>query len=171
MKKWLLVMFTCLLLAACSENDSQTAEDLQKKIDEGTVGYEIVDGKVEAATNVPTDVEKQILTALEEYITSFNEKDLKRFEQTVSQADATYFTETIKEAQAVFTQYSTIERQTEDVTISKYSEDRVEVFLNVTGRVVEAATDNEMTASARQIIVMIKENGAWKVSSVHSINT
>lgn len=170
MKKWLLAIFTCLLLAACSNNETQSAEDLQKTIDEGTVGYEIVDGKVEAATYVPTDDEKQIRTALEEYISSFNDKDLKRFEQTVSQADATYFSETMKEAQAVFTQFSTIERKTEDVTISKYSEDRVEVFLNVTGRVVEAATDNEMTASARQIIVMVKENGAWKVSSVHSIN-
>lgn len=170
MKKWLLAIFTCLLLAACSDDETQSAEDLQKTIEEGTVGYEIVDGKVESATDVPPVVEKEIMTALDEYISSFNDKDLNRFKKTVSQEDATYYAETMKEAEAVFTQFSTIERQTEDVTISKYSESRVEVFMHVKGRVVEAASDTEMAASARQIIVMIKEEGTWKVASVHSIN-
>ena len=170
MKKGLLAIFACLLLAACSDNETQSAEDLQQTIEKGTVGYEIVDGQVEPATNVPEDEQQQILQALDEYISSFNDKDLARFKQTVSQQDATYYAETMKEAEAVFSQYSTIERDTEDVTISKYSEGRAEVFLNVTGRVIEAATETELAASARQIIVLVKEDDAWKVSSVHSIN-
>ena len=163
-------MILGLFLAACSDDSAQTNEDLHETIEKGTVGYEIVDGKVEAAQNVPADVEKEILTALDEYIVSFNEKDLQRFEQTVSKQDDTYFYETMKEAEAVFEQYSIIERQTEDVTISKYEDSRVEVFFNINGRVVEAETESEMAASARQIIVMVKEADTWKVSSVHSIN-
>ena len=170
MKKWLLVICACVLLAACSNSETQSTEDLQKTIEEGTVGYEIVDGQVEPATNVPEEQRQQILQALDEYISSFNDKDLARFKQTVSQQDATYYAETMKEAEAVFTQYSTIERNTEDVTISKYKEGRAEVFLHVTGRVIEAATETELAASARQIIVLVKEDDVWKVSSVHSIN-
>ena len=158
------------MLAACSEKETPTAEELQQTIEEGTVGYEIVDGKVEAADNVPEEARQEIFNALDEYITSFNDKDLKRFELTVSKQDETYYSETMKEAEIVFSQYSTIERQTEDVTISKYSEERVEVFLNVIGRVVEATTETEMAATARQIIVMVKEEDTWKVASVHSIN-
>lgn len=170
LKKAFLAMILGLFLAACSDDSAQTNEELHETIEKGTVGYEIVDGKVEAAQNVPADVEKEILTALDEYIVSFNEKDLQRFEQTVSKQDDTYFYETMKEAEAVFEQYSIIERQTEDVTISKYEDSRVEVFFNINGRVVEAETESEMAASARQIIVMVKEADTWKVSSVHSIN-
>lgn len=170
MKKGLLALILGLFLSACSDEETQTPEELAKTIEDGTVGYEIVDGKVEAAADVPADVEQDVKTALTEYINSFNDKDLQRFEKTVSQQDETYFTETMKEAQAVFSKYSMIERKSEDVTISKYSEDRVEVFLNMTGRVVEAETELEMAASARQIIVLVKEDGTWKVSSVHSIN-
>ena len=170
MHKWLLVIVACFMLAACSGKETPTAEELQQTIEEGTVGYEIVDGKVEAADNVPEEARQEIFNALDEYITSFNDKDLKRFELTVSKQDETYYSETMKEAEIVFSQYSTIERQTEDVTISKYSEERVEVFLNVIGRVVEATTETEMAATARQIIVMVKEEDTWKVASVHSIN-
>lgn len=170
MKKGFFALILTLLLAACSDAETETAEDLQQTIEEGTIGYEIVDGKVEAATGVPVDVEQQVLSALDEYIQSFNEKDLVRFKQTVSQQDETYYTETMKEAESVFTQYSIIERESKDVTISKYSEERVEVFMNMTGRVVEAASELEMAANARQIIIMVKEDGTWKVSSVHSIN-
>ena len=170
MKKVFFALILTLLLAACSDAETETAGDLQKTIEEGTIGYEIVDGKVEAATDVPADVEQQVLTALDEYIQSFNEKDLARFKETVSQQDETYYTETMKEAESVFAQYSIIERESKDVTISKYSEERVEVFMNMTGRVVEAASELEMAANARQIIIMVKEDGTWKVSSVHSIN-
>ena len=171
MRKWLLVVVVCFALAACSEKtETQTAEELEETIENGTVGYEIVDGKIEEAENVPEDVQQEVLTALHEYIDAFNDKDLERFKKTVSQEDETYYTETMKEAEVVFEQYSVIERDTENETILKYEENRVEVFLNVTGRVVEAATETEMAATARQVIVIVKEDGAWKVSSVHSIN-
>lgn len=171
MKKWLLAIVACFMLGACSEeSQSKTADELQDTIEKGTVGYEIVDGKVEAAEDVPEDVQQEIFAALKEYIDAFNNKDLERFKQTVSQQDETYYTETMKEAETVFEQYSLIERETKDETVLKYDESRVEVFLNVTGRVVEAATETEMAATARQVIVMVKEDDAWKVASVHSIN-
>ena len=119
MKKWLLIIVACLTLslAACSaDEEKQSAEELQNTIEEGTVGYEIVDGEVEEANNVPEEMKQEIFNALDEYILSFNEKDLKRFEQTVSKKDETYYKETMKEAEAVFKQYSIIDRQTQDET-------------------------------------------------------
>lgn len=176
MKKWLMALFASVVLAACGGNEEDTTkqlstEDLDEVIDEGTVGFEIIDGDIEEATGVPEDEKKKIINAFEEYMNSFNDKDIERYKQTISK-DATgfdYETE-ITEVEKVFNQYSTIKRSAEDVTIVKYSNEEAQVFSNMKAEMIEKDTDIPLVGEARTVVVFVKEGDAWKVSSVHSMS-
>ena len=61
MKKWIFAVMAVFMLAACEDNEKEASpEELQKTIDEGTVGFEILGGKIQEATGVPKNEAAQL---------------------------------------------------------------------------------------------------------------
>ena len=169
MKKWLVTVIAMFMLAACGDNEKQTSpEDIQKTIDDGTVGFEILGDSIQQATNVPEEEKDQIISAFDEYIAAFNEKDLERYKQIISKnAKGFKYEEDVQAVSEVFEQYD-INRIAEDVTIVKYSEDEAQVFSNLKTETKELETGAEMSGVGRQVTVFVKED-QWKVSSIYYI--
>ena len=57
------------------------------------------------------------------------------------------------------------------MTIVKYNEKDAEaqVFANLKIEMIEEATNTEVSSQGRQVTVFVKEDDAWKVSSVYYI--
>lgn len=175
MKKWWLAVVAVLVLAACGDTEQGkedgTEKDAQQIIEEGTVGFEVMGDSIEEAANVPAEEKEEILAAFNEYIEAFNAEDLDRYAQTTSKhAKGFKYEEDIEAAKLIFDQYSVIDRKAEDITIVKYSEEEAQVFSNMIANMVEEKTDIEMSGEARTVVVFVKEEGKWKVSSVHSMD-
>lgn len=169
MKKWLVAVMAMFLLAACGDNEKEASpEEIQKTIDDGTVGFEILGDSIQEAANVPEEEKDQILSAFEEYIAAFNEKDLERYKQIISKnAKGFKYDEDVQAVSGVFEQYD-VNRTAEDVTIVKYSKDEAQVFSNLKTETKELETGAEMSGVGRQVTVLVKED-QWKVSSIYYI--
>ena len=168
MKKWLIVVMAMFVLAACGDEKDASPEKLQKTIDEGTAGFEILGDTIQAATNVPEDEKNKIIAAFDEYIASFNEKDLERYKNIISKnAQGFKYEEDIQAVSEVFKQYD-VRRIAEDITIVKYRDDEAQVFSNLTTETKEIETGAELAGVGRQVTVFVKEDD-WKVSSIYYI--
>lgn len=58
MKKWLVAVMALFVLAACGDNESNnnaSPKELEKTIDDGTVGFEVLGDSIQEATNVPEE--------------------------------------------------------------------------------------------------------------------
>lgn len=176
MKKWLLAVITVLVLAACGDTEQEKDNNTKEKsteevIEQGTVGFEVMGDSIEEAANVPAEEKEKILAAFHEYIDAFNAEDIDRYAETTSKhAKGFKYEEDIEAAKQIFSQYSVINRKAEDVTIVKYSEEEAQVFSNMTADMVEEKTNIEMKGEARTVVVFVKEDGTWKVTSVHSMD-
>lgn len=175
MKKIVMMLLATFMLAACGDNEDApkelSPEEAEKIIEKGTVGFEVADGNIEAAANVPAEEKENIIAAFNEYMDAFNEKDIERYKKTISpNAEGFDYEADIAEVEKVFDQYSKIERSATDVTIVKYEENEAQVFSNMKAEMVEKDTDIPLAGEARTVIVFVKESGAWKVSSVHSMS-
>lgn len=173
MKKWLFALVTALVLAACGDTDTadDTAKTNEEIIEEGTVGFEVLGDSIEEASGVPVEEKEKILAAFNEYIAAFNAEDIDRYAETTSkQAKGFDYELDLQEAQKVFDSYA-INRQAEDVTIVKYNEKeaQAQVFANLKIEMTEEATNTEVSSQGRQVTVFVKEDDAWKVSSVYYI--
>lgn len=172
-KKWLAVILmgiTILLLTACSNKEEKIdPEKAAQEIEEGTVGFEMLGGKIEEAQEVPAEEKKAIRTAFAEYIAAFNAEDLDRYMATVSKNPKGFDYEQDKaELAKIFEQFDD-RREAKDVTIVKYSEKEAQVFANLSIERLEHATDAKLTYTGRQVTVFAKEDGKWKVTSVYFI--
>ena len=154
------------MLAACGNKEEDlSAEEREKVIEDGTVGFETAGGIIERAENVPADEEKAILVAFDEYIEAFNEQDIERFMQTLSKKPAGFNLEEEKEyATQVFEQFD-IKRAVEDVTITKYSEKEAQVHAKITTNLLQKGTDVLHDDVGKQITVFVNEDDTWKVTS------
>jgi len=173
MKKWLLALVTALVLAACGDTDKadNTAKTNEEIIEEGTIGFEVLGETVEEASGVPAEEKEKILVTFNEYIESFNVEDIDRYAQTLSKNPKGFkYEQELDEVKKIFNQYSVIDRKAEDITIVKYSEEEAQVFSNMTAKMVEEASDIEMTGEARTVVVLVNEEGKWKVTSVHAMD-
>ena len=174
MKKWLLALVTALVLAACGDTDTadNTAKTTEEIIEEGTVSIEMLGGSFVEDSSVPTEEKEKILATFNEYIESFNAEDLERYAQTLSKNPKGFkYDQELEDVKKTFDQYSVIDRKAEDITIVKYSEQEAQVFSNMTAEMVEEASDIEMTGGARTVVVLVKEEGNWKVTSVHAMDS
>ena len=61
MKNWLVAVMAMFLLTACGDEKDASPEQLQKTIDEGTAGFEMLGGKIQEATGVPEDENKLLM--------------------------------------------------------------------------------------------------------------
>ena len=69
--------------SSADKNDQATTD--ATTTDDEKVGFELnSDGKVDEAKSVPADEKKAILAVFDEYIESFNDKDINRYGKTLS---------------------------------------------------------------------------------------
>lgn len=168
MKNWLIAVMAMLLLTACGDEQEASPEQLQKTIEDGTVGFEVKGDSIQEATNIPKDEKQQIINAFNEYITAFNEKDLDRYQNIISKnAEGFDYVEDVKAVTEVFKQYD-VNRTAKDITIVKYSKENAQVFSNLTTHTKELETGVELSGTGRQVTVFVKED-SWKVSSIYYI--
>jgi len=174
MKKWLMLALALFLLTACNNtDDSKKTENMNASTesteDTDAVGFEVFGDEIEEATNIPEEEEAAILAAFEEYVESFNAKDIDRYVQTLSKNPKGFeYEEDINTAKQVFTEYS-VNRVASDTTIVKYSEKEAQVYANLDIEMTEIETNTELASSGRQVTVFVKEEDDWKVTSVYYI--
>ena len=174
MKNWLIAVMAViamLTLAACGDKKEEVLDPAETKeiIDEGTVGFEVLGDKVEEVTDIPDEDKKAILAAFDEYIASFNAKDINRYTNTLSKDPQGFdYEEDILAVETAFKNYD-VKKTASDVTIVKYSDEEAQVFSNLVTDTTEFATGSQLSNTGRQVTVFDKEDGAWKVSSIYYI--
>lgn len=152
------------VLAACNDK-----ENVNEEINESTVGFEVLGGEIKEAKKVPDEEKKAIEAAFAEYIAAFNAEDLNRYMATVSKNPKGFdYEEDQKQLATMFKQFDD-KRQASDVTIVKYTEQEAQVFANLEIERLEQGTNTALNYSGRQVTVFVKEDGAWKVTSVYFI--
>ena len=171
MKNWLMLALALFMLTACNDTEDSKTENTPAPTEEseGAVGFEVLGEDVEEAENIPEEEHKAILAAFDEYIAAFNAKDIDRYIQTLSKNPKGFeYEDDINAAKQAFAEYD-IERTAADTTIVKYSEEEAQVFANLDIQMTEIETDVELASSGRQVTVFVKEDDAWKVTSVYYI--
>ncbi|CAM5191160.1 SnoaL-like protein OS=Ureibacillus acetophenoni OX=614649 GN=SAMN05877842_101174 PE=4 SV=1 [Ureibacillus acetophenoni] len=171
MNKWLIAVFAVFLLAACNDKEEQNVNlaETEQVIEEGTVGFEIMGDNIEEVAGVPTEEKEAIIAAFDEYIASFNAKDIDRYVNTLSNNPQGFeVEEDMLVAEKIFEQYE-ISKVASDVTIVKYSENEAQVYSNILTDMTEIASGTELQDEGRQVTVFVKENGNWKVTSIYYI--
>ena len=156
-----------ITLTACG--DEQVKKDATTVLEESTVGFEIANGEIEEAQDVPEHERTAIIAAFEEYIAAFNARDIERYIATLSHDPKGFNIEEERKAlKSAFETYD-VERLAEDVTIVKYSESEANVFATLKVDLVEKETGADLSSLGRQVTVFKKEEDTWKVSSVYYI--
>lgn len=169
MKKWLVAVLAVFVLAACGDKQEASPENLQKTIDEGTVGFEIMGGKIQEATGVPKEEAKKLLNVFNEYIDASNDKDIDRYMKTISKnAKGLNYEDDKKNTLETFEKYD-VQRIAEDITIIKYNEDEAHIYAHISMDAKEIETGNEYHSKARQVTLFIKERGEWKISGLNGM--
>lgn len=138
--------------------------------DDEKVGFELnSDGKVDEAKSVPADEKKAILAVFDEYIESFNDKDINRYAKTLSENPKGFnYDEEIDYTKQAFKDYD-VKRTAKNVTLKKYKENYAEVFANIKTTVKQ--DEQTFTQPLNQVTVMAKENGKWGISAVYVMGT
>ncbi|TWT04891.1 nuclear transport factor 2 family protein [Planomicrobium sp. CPCC 101079] len=183
MKKMMVIAGLALALAACSDSaapsvNENTVEDgnsanennaVDHGIEDESVGFTLGDDGEVVEADVPKEAADEILAAYKEYIDAFNEEDLNRYMNVIASKPDGFDREedeaSLKEA---FKAYDT-SYKTSNETIVGYEENRAEVFAEIDVLVEEPETDRSTKQSGRQVVVFIKEDGNWKVTSLHFI--
>lgn len=162
MKKILMASFACviLLLGACGDSEAIEQQEDEK------VGFSMTGGSIEEATNVPEDEKEAILAAFDTYIAAFNDRDVEAYMAMIGSNYDAEEERTFLEKH--FENYEQI-REPSNVTIVKYEAEEAQVFANINNELKQLSTGLETEDRIRQVTVFAKENGEWKVKSVHSI--
>ncbi|MFC7685736.1 DUF4440 domain-containing protein [Ureibacillus sp. GCM10028918] len=173
MKKWLMLALALFMLSACNNTEDSKTEDLTASTEEteseNEIGFEVLGDEIEEATNIPKEEQEAILAAFDEYIAAFNAKDIDRYVQTLSKNPKGFeYQEDVDAAKQAFAEYD-IERTAKDTTIVKYSEEEAQVYANLDIQMTEIETNAALASSGRQVTVFVKEDDAWKVTSVYYI--
>jgi len=172
-----------LILGACSGDKDEAATPgsvddgeaqnengaIDHGVDENKIGFGLTDGTIEEAQNIPAADQEQIMQMFETYIDAFNDKDIDGFSDLLSETtesfnkedERTYMEENFKEFD--------FKRTASDVTIVKYTEEEAQVFAKLQTSMKQLSTGLETNSTGRQVTLVTKEEGEWKVSSVHYI--
>ena len=154
--------------SSADKNDQATTD--ATTTDDEKVGFELnSDGKVDEAKSVPADEKKAILAVFDEYINSFNDKDINRYGKTLSKNPKGFnYDEEIDYTKQAFKDYD-VKRTAKNVTLKKYKENYAEVFANIKTTVKQ--DDQTFTQPLNEVTVMAKENGKWGISAVYVMGT
>lgn len=161
----IIIAIAVLLLSACADKNS--AEGQQEETpEEEKVGFTMTGGSIEEAANVPEEEREAILEAFDTYITTFNNQDIEGYMDGISDSydveDERVFLE------EHFKNYNQT-RTPSNITIVKYNEEEAQVFANIDNQLKQLSTGFETSDTIRQVTVFTKENGEWKIKSIHSI--
>lgn len=138
--------------------------DLGQEDEEGEVGFNIEGGSIEEEANVPADEKKLILETFNQYIDTLNAGDVDAYLETLS-TDG-YNLEEERTATEEMLTTTELTRTPDDLTIVKYEETEAQVFTTMKTAVKEKNGDAEEENIGRQVTVMTKEDGQWKVNAV-----
>ncbi|PSL31621.1 SnoaL-like protein [Planomicrobium soli] len=183
MKKLITIIGLALTLAACSDSaepsvNENTVEDgnsanennaIDHGIEDKSVGFTLGDdGKVIEA-DVPKEEANKLLATYKEYIDAFNQEDLERYMALIA-SNPEGFDRKEDEAslKKAFETYD-VTYTTTNETIVGYKESRAEVFAEIDVLMEEPESGKSTKQSGRQVVVFIKEDGNWKVTSLHFI--
>ncbi|WP_186668979.1 nuclear transport factor 2 family protein [Sporosarcina sp. BP05] len=176
-------MSILLLLGACSSdaeklNGSGSVDDgeaankngaIDHGVDDKKVGFSLEGGAIEEASGVPVEEKERILAAFKNYIETFNKKDIDSYIDMLSDSTESFDkAEERSYMEEVFSTYD-VNLQASDVTIVKYSEDETHVFANVKTAMKLLSNGLETNPKGRQVTVFAKEDGEWRLASVHQI--
>ncbi|CAM3263774.1 nuclear transport factor 2 family protein [Filibacter tadaridae] len=183
MKKiaFLLVLTLILILGACNkeENNSSTqgsatdgeAKNAYGAIDHGVedkgIGFNLSGNTIEEATGVPQEEKEQILRVFNAYIDTFNEQDIEGYIETLSDRTESFDKEEERKGLTEAFNQNELKRQVSDVTIVKYDEEKAQVFANLETTMKQKSTGLKTSPSGRQVTVLTKDDGKWKISAVH----
>lgn len=174
-------MSVLLLLGACSSdegkstgsgsvNDGEAVNQngaIDHGVDDKKVGFSLDGGAVEEASGVPAEEKEQILSAFNVYMDTLNKQDIDGYLNTLSAKDYD-----IEEERTVmkdlFSEYE-LNREVTNITIVKYSDAEAQVFSNLKTSYKQLSTGLETKPNGRQVTVFTKNDGDWKVASVHYI--
>lgn len=168
-----------LLLGACSgseESNPGSVNDgeetpgsgaIDHGVDENKVGFSMSGDEVEEAENVPEAERDNILAAFDRYIDTLNQKDLDGYLETLS-AEGYDLDEERKVMEDMFERYD-LKREADNETIVKFKEDEAQLFSTMKTTITEIASGASEMPEGRQVTVFHKEDGAWKVYSIHFI--
>ncbi|WP_088009512.1 YybH family protein [Indiicoccus explosivorum] len=191
MKKWMLAAGMAALLAGCSgEEEAQNPDTAEAgyentndavghgiaddtvaddAAEDDTVGFTMGEDGMPVAAEVPKDERDALLDAYDAYIQAFNDEDLDAFMDVLAENPEGFDREEDKQLLIdTFEQFETTYTPS-DVTVVKYEEDRAEVFAVIDVDMVDAEADTNLSQTGRQVVVFAKEDGDWKVTSLHFI--
>lgn len=136
--------------------------------DDQAIGFEMVDGKTKAATNVPAEEEKALRQAFDEYIAALNAEDIERYSKTLSKNPTGFDMEEDVEYQKLNFENFDIKHTAKDVNVVQYNEKEAQLLAQIT---VEVELDNgePFKQAARTNTVFVKEDGKWLVTRVAAI--
>lgn len=175
------VMSVLLILGACSKDEgnlsnSGSADDgettagygaINHGVDDKQVGFNMLGGSVEEAAGISAEVKEQVLAAFDRYIQTLNEQDVDAHLAILSKNAYDIEEERIY-MEEQFSEYS-LKYEVSNVTIVKYSDQEAQVFSNMKMSYKQLSTGLETSPSGRQVTVFAKEDGGWKITSVHHI--
>ncbi|TFE03969.1 hypothetical protein [Jeotgalibacillus salarius] len=145
--------------------DTHTSDGIEES-EEGIMLDE--DGNVESA-EVPAEAEEEIMAVFDEYIETFNNKDLEGYLDLLLFEEGYYDEEEERAAlEEVFTQFD-VHREVVDQTISGYEEGSAEVFTNMELTTTDPDTEAEVTRGGRQVTILKEVDGEWKIASIQFI--
>ncbi len=176
-----IIMSVLLLLGACSSDEGKSTENgsvddgeatnqygtVNHGVDEKKVGFSLEGETVEEASGVPAEEKEQILAVYNGYMNTLNEQDIDGYLDTLSTKDYDLEEERVR-TEDLFSEYK-LSREVSNVTIVKYSDTEAQVFSNLKTSFKQLTTGLETNPSGRQVTVLSKIDGDWKVASVHYI--
>ncbi len=183
MKK--IVIFTVisvlLILGACSKDEGKSSNSgsaadgettagygtIDHGVDDKQVGFNMLGGSIEEAAGIPAEEKEQVLAAFDVYIKTLNEQEVDAHLAILSKS-AYDIEEERMYMEEQFSEYS-LNYEVSDVTIVKYSDQEAQVFSNMKMAYKQLSTGLETNPSGRQVTVFAKEDGEWKITSVHHI--
>jgi len=179
----LFMLVMVLVLGACAgdketSTNSGSADDGEAvnqngAIDHGVkdkgVGFSMAGESIEEAQGVPEEEKVQILEAFDVYIETFNEKDIDKYMETLSKDTESFNLEKERAyMMEIFEEYD-LNRVASDMTIVKYTDSEVQVFAELQTTMKQLASGLETNQKGRQVTVLTKDEGDWKVASIHYV--
>ena len=176
------ILILILVLGACNSNTEDATEGSADDgeavsgsgaIDHGVkdkgVGFSMTGDSIEEVEGVPAEEKDEILAVFKTYINTFNEQDVDGYLATLSKKseriDLVDEREKLKEVFEV----SELTRETSDETIVKYSENEAHVFAKMKTSEKQISSGLKLDATGRQVTVFSKDDGEWKVASIHYV--
>lgn len=183
MKKFQVVFILALVLvlSACNgdkeeSSNAGSADDGEAVNENGTldhgvkdkgVGFSMTGESIEEAEEVPEEEKEQILEAFDVYIETFNDKDVDGYMNGLSKHTESFDLDKERtDLEELFNEHD-VKREVSDETIVKYSENESHVFAKLKTSIKQLSSGLNLDQSGRQVTVFTKDDGDWKVASIH----